>query len=232
MLSHLADRDTAKLQQACGYDLLMRLPMLLWSLFLGLVIYAGLQQYIHDADPAVPGAMYSLNVAMRLSVIGYLVVIAATVVTRTRPAGRARGPEPRISALLGTFLFTIVVVFPRRDLAAVAGTVSTLLTLAGNAFAVLVLTQLRGSFSIMAEARQLVTRGAYRRVRHPLYLAEVITAVGVVMQFLSFWTAFLLAVQIAFQLRRMYNEEVVLSAAFPEYDAYKATTFRLIPGVF
>jgi protein-S-isoprenylcysteine O-methyltransferase Ste14 len=117
-------------------------------------------------------------------------------------------------------------------LSPIAAAVSTLLTLAGNALAIVVLTQLRGSFSIMAEARQLVTTGVYRVVRHPLYLAEEIALIGVVMQYLSLWTALLLAAQIAFQLRRMHNEEIILGETFPEYAAYKATTARLIPGIY
>lgn len=72
----------------------------------------------------------------------------------------------------------------------------------------------------MAEACQLVTSGVYRRVCHPLYFAEDIAAISVCMQFLSLWTAWLLAIQIAFQLRRMHNEGVVLDAAFPAYSAY------------
>jgi protein-S-isoprenylcysteine O-methyltransferase Ste14 len=174
----------------------------------------------------------ALNIAMRLSVILYLVVIAATVVVRMRPTGKARGIEPRASALIGTFLFTVVVLFPRRELSPIAAAVSTLLTLAGNALAILVLTQLRGSFSIMAEARRLVTSGVYRFVRHPLYLAEEIALIGVVMQYLSAWTLLLLAAQIAFQLRRMHNEETVLGENFPEYAAYKTNTARLIPGIY
>jgi protein-S-isoprenylcysteine O-methyltransferase Ste14 len=222
----------ARLQHSRAYDVVMRLPMLLWSVFLGLVTWLGLQQYMREADPALPGAVSGLNVAMRLSVIAYLVVIVATLVVRTRPTGKARGMEPRISALIGTFLLTVVVLFPRRELSLLAGTVSTLLTLAGNAFAVVVLTQLRSSFSIMAEARELVTSGVYRRVRHPLYLAEEIAAVGVVMQFFSLWTALLLAVQIGFQLRRMRNEELILTEIFPEYKMYQAKTSRLLPGIF
>jgi protein-S-isoprenylcysteine O-methyltransferase Ste14 len=220
------------MQQSRAYDVLMRLPMLAWSIFLGLVTLLGLQQYIGQADPALPGAVYALNIAMRLSVIMYLVVIAATVVVRMRPTGKARGIEPRVSALIGTFLFTVVVLFTRRELSPISAAVSTLLTLAGNAFAVVVLTQLRGSFSIMAEARQLVTSGIYRYVRHPLYLAEEIALIGVVMQYFSLWTALLLALQIAFQLRRMHNEEAVLGENFPEYAAYKANTARLIPGLY
>jgi protein-S-isoprenylcysteine O-methyltransferase Ste14 len=227
-----ADWDFATLQQSRLYDVLMRLPMLMWSAFLGLVNVVVLQEYVRQADPRLPVVVYILNIAMRLSVIVYLVVIAATVLVRMRPARKARGVEPRISALIGTFLLTVLVVFPRRDLSLLAGLVSALLTLGGNAFAVVVLTQLRQSFSIMAEARQLVTEGVYRMVRHPLYLAEEIAAIGIVMQFRSPWTVAILAVQIGFQLRRMRNEEVILAETFPEYLAYCARTARILPGIY
>ena len=76
----------------------------------------------------------------------------------------------------------------------------------------------------MAESRQLVTSGPYRFVRHPIYAAEEIAAIGIFMQFASVWTALLLAAQIAFQLRRMHNEEAVLRASFPQYEAYRRST--------
>jgi protein-S-isoprenylcysteine O-methyltransferase Ste14 len=224
--------DFAPLQQSRLYDVLMRLPNLMWSAFLGLVSVVGLHEYVRQADPGLPVVVYTLNMAMRLSVIVYLVVIAATLVVRMRPARKARGVEPRMSALIGTFLLTVVVVFPRRDLSMLAGLASALLTLSGNAFAVVVLMQLRESFSIMAEARQLITGGAYRFVRHPLYLAEEIAVIGMVMQYFSLWTAMILAVQIGFQLRRMRNEEVILAGTFLEYLAYRERTARIIPGVY
>ena len=220
------------MQQSRPWDVLMRLPMLLWSTFLAMVTLLGLEKYMREADPALPSALYVLNIAMRLSVIAYLVVIAASVLVRLRPARKARGVEPRISALIGTFLLTVVVLLPRRDLSPIAALVSALLTIAGSALAVIVLAQLRGSFSIMAEARQLVTTGVYRIVRHPLYLAEEIAAIGVAMQFFSPWTVLVLAVQIGFQLRRMRNEEVVLTASFPEYLAYQTRTARILPGIY
>jgi protein-S-isoprenylcysteine O-methyltransferase Ste14 len=224
--------DIAKLQQSRLYDVLMRLPLLMWSIFLSLVTIVGLQQYVRQSGRELPDVVYILNIVMRLSVIAYLVVIAATLLVRVRPAAKARGIEPRISALIGTFLLTAVVVFPRRELSISAGLVSALLTLAGTASAVLVLTQLRESFSIMAEARHLVTAGIYRLVRHPLYLAEEIAAIGIMMQFFSVWTALILAVQIGFQLRRMHNEEAVLAEIFPEYSAYRDRTARILPGIY
>jgi len=140
--------------------------------------------------------------------------------------------QPRVSALLGSFLISAVVLFPRRELAPAAGWVSTLLVLVGDSIAAVVLIQLRGSFSIMAEARQLATSGPYRFVRHPLYLAEEVATIGGVMQFLSIWTALLVVVPIACQIRRMRNEEIVLMEAFPEYSSYKRKTARIIPGLY
>jgi protein-S-isoprenylcysteine O-methyltransferase Ste14 len=70
---------------------------------------------------------------------------------------------------------------PRRELSLTGEPISTLLLLGGNALAVLVPVQLGRSFSIMAEARRLVTSGVYRWVRHPLYLAEELAVIGIVL---------------------------------------------------
>jgi protein-S-isoprenylcysteine O-methyltransferase Ste14 len=109
---------------------------------------------------------------------------------------------------------------------------STLLIIVGTAGAVAALCQLGRSFSVMAESRLLVTSGPYRFVRHPLYLTEEIAIAGLFMQFASVWTALFLAVHIVIQLRRIHNEETVLSAKFAEYDAYRRNTARLIPGIY
>ena len=52
------------------------------------------------------------------------------------------------------------------------------------------------------------------------------------MQFFSIWTTIIFALQIAFQLRRIHNEEAVLTEILPEYAAYKNKTARLIPGIY
>ena len=230
MWSRLA--GIAKLQQSRAYDALMRLPMVVWACLVAMISVIDLQNYMARADPALPHTVFGINMAMRLSGIAFLILIATSVLLRGRPAGKARGVEPRVSALIGTFLITAVVFFPRRELSPAAGIVSTLLILTGNALSVYVLAQLGRSFSVMAEARRLVTSGVYRIVRHPLYVAEELAVIGLVMQFLSLWTALLLAVQIAFQLRRVHNEETILGETFPEYAAYRAKTARLIPGVY
>jgi protein-S-isoprenylcysteine O-methyltransferase Ste14 len=228
----LAGSGLARLQESTFYDRLMRLPMLSWASFLALASAVGLASYIGNADPGLPGAVYAVGIAMRLSTIAFLALLAVSTLLRGRPTGRARGIEPRISALIGGFVITGVVLFPRTKLSLAGESAATLLILTGNALAVFVLTQLGRSFSVMAEARRLVTSGLYRFVRHPLYLAEEIASIGVVMQFLSWRALLLLAVQIAFQLRRIQNEEAVLGEIFPDYADYRAKTARLIPGVY
>jgi protein-S-isoprenylcysteine O-methyltransferase Ste14 len=210
----------------------MRLPLLGFSVLCTMVWTNGLAQYLREADPTLPLAAYAINIAMRLSAIAFLVLLGVFVILRGRPSGRARGFEPRVSALLGTLTVYSFGLFPRRELSPAEEIVSTLLILAGTVAAVYVLTHLGRSFSVMAEARRLVTSGVYRIVRHPLYLAEELAVIGIFMQFASLWTALLLAMQIAFQLRRMHNEEAVLSEIFPEYATYKANTARLIPGIY
>ena len=220
----------------CGksglYDLVMGLPILVWSTGLAFLSATALHRFVKTADPTLPDPAYYVNIAMQLSVIAFLMLLGVTVVIRKPPVGRMRGVEPRISALTGTFLIMAIALFPRRELSLPLGIASTLLILTGEGFAIVILMQLRSSFSIMPEARELITSGLYRFVRHPLYLAEEVAAVGSVMQFLSAWTVMLFVLHIAFQLRRIWNEEAVLSQVFPEYSMYKVKTSQVLPGIY
>jgi protein-S-isoprenylcysteine O-methyltransferase Ste14 len=228
----IAGACTFALRPSWVDDALMRLPILAWSSILTVSSTASLDRYICQADAAVPAVVYAINLATRLSVIVYLLIIAGTAFTRLPALGKAHGTEPRISAVIGSFLITVLVLCPRRELSATESVISIFLILADNSLAALVLICSRRSFSIMAEARQLITSGPYRFIRHPLYLGEELAVLGVFLQFLSSWTTGLLVLHLAFQLRRMHNEEVVLTNFFPEYQEYKAKTSLLIPGVY
>jgi protein-S-isoprenylcysteine O-methyltransferase Ste14 len=228
----LARLYLSALRRSLAYDALMRLPVLIWAVGLALALVLDFQKYRYTASLETEDLTYLLNLAMRLSVIAYLLILTTTVAVRRAPLRRARGVEPRITALCGSFLITAVVLFPRRELSAAASCVSTLLVLLGDVIAIVVLIQLRRSFSIMAEARRLITSGTYRIIRHPLYLAEEVITIGSVIQYLSIWTSILLLVQVACQVRRMINEERVLIDVFPEYKSYQRTTARIIPKLY
>src|SRR6267378_7789766 len=162
------------------YDALMRLPLLGWGLLAATVQLAGISQLINTGSVDF---VYAIHIAMRLSMIAFILLVSAAVLLRTRPTGKASGLEPRISALVGSFMMYGMLLFPRHDLSLSGEIVATLLTTIGSVGALIALCQLGRSFSIMAESRQLVTTGPYRFVRHPLYLVEEIAMVGVFMQF-------------------------------------------------
>jgi protein-S-isoprenylcysteine O-methyltransferase Ste14 len=170
-----------------------------------------------------------LLVAASTANVLFVSLVAATTITRLVPIQKSRGIEPRISALLGTFLCTTLAVLPKAELGPVWSLVSTTLILVGTSLSFVVLRWLGKSFSILAEARRLVTEGPYRIVRHPLYLCEGVALVGVTLQGLSPLAVLIAVAAVMVQCRRMINEEAILKAAFPEYRSYAANTSFLIP---
>jgi protein-S-isoprenylcysteine O-methyltransferase Ste14 len=165
----------------------------------------------------------------------FVAMMIGLTVVRDHPRLQAAGSWPRISAILGTNLVLFGVLFlpERGPLNIYESAASAIMILTSNIFCVVVLYRLGRSFSIMAEARTLVTDGPYSLVRHPLYLVEEIGVIGAFIQVASWPAALLFAAHFAFQLQRMRNEERVLTRAFPrDYRAYSARTARFIPGVW
>jgi protein-S-isoprenylcysteine O-methyltransferase Ste14 len=171
-----------------------------------------------------------LVVAASVANVLFLSLVAATTLTRLAPVRKSSGIEPRLSALLGSFLCMALVFLPKADLPPILSITSTVLIITGASLSFAVLRWLGKSFSILAEARRLVTEGPYRVVRHPLYICEAIAAIGVMLQVISPLAMLIVLAAGALQYRRMINEEKILNAAFPEYRAYAARTPLVLPA--
>lgn len=79
----------------------------------------------------------------------------------------------------------------------------------------------------------LVTTGIYSRIRNPSYLGLLISSLGWALAFRSIIGIILVAALIPPLIARMTSEEKLLGAQFgAEYEAYRARTSRLIPGVY
>ena len=170
-----------------------------------------------------------LMLAACIANVLFLSLIARTTITRLVPIQKSKGIEAQISALLGTFLSIALAFLPKAELGPIWSALSTTCTLVGTSLSFVVLRWLGKSFSILAEARRLVTEGPYQIVRHPLYLCEGVALVGVTLQVLSPIAVLVAIVVVMVQCRRMINEEAILKLAFPEYHAYAANTPFLIP---
>ena len=101
--------------------------------------------------------------------------------------------------------------------------------LAGTLVSILSLVFLWKSFSIMVEARKFVNRGIYRYIRHPLYLGEMISYLGVLMLRFSFENLLIYITFIFCQSVRAEIEEEKLVEIFPEYSQYQEGTGMFFP---
>jgi protein-S-isoprenylcysteine O-methyltransferase Ste14 len=88
------------------------------------------------------------------------------------------------------------------------------------------------SFGLLPADRGIVTHGAYRWVRHPVYLGYFLNNVGYLLPNFGLQNLVVYGVFLSFQLFRVLREEKLLSGN-PEYRAYcEKVRWRLVPFVF
>ena len=78
----------------------------------------------------------------------------------------------------------------------------------------------------------LVTSGPYRYIRHPIYTAVSVFSVAGAVAHWSRASGVLGGLVVGCALLRIFSEEVMVTARYPEYRLYAATTWRMIPYVF
>jgi protein-S-isoprenylcysteine O-methyltransferase Ste14 len=152
----------------------------------------------------------------------YVILIIAFMI-RTDPVDRSRGVAEIAIPAVGALLPFVLLLSPpagsilsNRTL--YAGifwfmTMATLLTVWG-------MWTLRRSFSITVEARELVTGGPYRFLRHPIYAGEILATATVAVWRYSWLNMAALILFVILQLARARMEEEKLKRNFPAYEEY------------
>jgi protein-S-isoprenylcysteine O-methyltransferase Ste14 len=214
------------------YDLLVATPLILWYL---LGIYGQIPALLAEKI-AFPLDAENLRALMHVIalVTSFLFVglIDVLLVIRTPATTRSHGFAPRAVAFAHAFMGVGFLRIAPAHISLALTILSWALSTIGSAAAIVVSLWLGRSFSIMPEARRLITRGPYRIVRHPLYLAEAVGLAGITLQFAQPWSGLLYLAMMTLMILRMGYEERVLGEAFPEYRVYAARTARLIPGIY
>jgi protein-S-isoprenylcysteine O-methyltransferase Ste14 len=189
------------------------------------------QTYVAIARFGEANEMPVLDFAIAFAGIVFTALVVGLTIIRVEPIRNAAGFEPRLSALVGAFLGVALIALAPAHLGAELRVASLILIMAGSVMSTCALLALGRAFSVMAQARRLVVTGPYAIVRHPLYLCEEISVLGIALAHLSIAAVLIVVVQWIFQLRRMTNEEKVIEATFPEYAAYAAKTPKIVPLV-
>lgn len=175
------------------------------------------------------GTMIIADFAKTILLLTFSLIAVGFTLARRPAKGVASGLEPRITALLGTYLLLLIPLMPSGDIGEFWSLVAVVIMIVGLGSSAYSLSWLGRSYSIMASARKLVTEGPYGIVRHPLYFCEIVLVAGVTLINFSVW-AVLVAVAVVLLLwRRMINEERILTQVFPEYAAYAQRVPRIIP---
>jgi len=214
------------------YDLLAAAPFMVWYVFGLFANVSKLYHKLHDTAAHSWQLLAIVDLLSTMAVSLFAGLMIWMLATRRPAIAKTPGIFPRVAALLGTYLCVAFVLLPRQSGDLPLQLVSLLFVLVGEAIAFCSLLWLGRSFSLMAEARHLVTDGPYAFVRHPLYVGEQIAVFGILLQILSPLAVAVYALQFAFQFVRMGNEERILRQIYPEYEAYGAKTARVIPGIY
>ena len=125
--------------------------------------------------------------------------------------------------LVGVAVIMAVFARPPWTALRVAGAV---LAVAGFTLLTLARVQLGDAFSVTPQARMLVTRGLYSRIRHPVYVFSMLGIAGLSLYLRLPAILLLLLIIVPVQIVRARAEERVLEKRFGEsYREYKRQTW-------
>jgi protein-S-isoprenylcysteine O-methyltransferase Ste14 len=203
-------------------------PALFFSVFLArqlLFLWDGLHTVHQPSD--------YLFVLQQLLALSYFTMLVVLYSTRLPKRGTDHRAAVVFIAFTGTFSAIAAPFLPggerREGLVLLADLLATL----GLAYSVWGLAYLRRSFSIIPEARRLVTGGPYSLSRHPVYLGEIVAAIGINLATAGWPGALAVVYFISCELLRIRWEEGVLARAFPnDYPAYARRVARYLPNPF
>jgi protein-S-isoprenylcysteine O-methyltransferase Ste14 len=225
-------RHLRVLRRRRWYDVATRLLGSLWFLLLAAVTAkaAWLGMTPHDS------VVWSLErwpfVVSRICLAIFYLGLWALIIFRPPAVAQSDGLLPALTAIVGTYLPWSIPLMGHARHSELLSLSSAVGLLVGGILMIVTLAHLGRSFSLVPQARRVVSAGPYRWIRHPLYLSEGIAIMATALQYLSLLVALVLVALAAVQIRRILYEEELLGRTLPEYADYERSRWRLIPFVW
>ena len=112
--------------------------------------------------------------------------------------------------------------------------ISGLMIAAGTVLVILPILQLNKFISVFptpVNGAQLITNGAFKYVRHPIYAGIILGGAGLALMMNNFIQLLIvILLYLLFEVKSDYEEQQ-LSKVFNEYNDYKKHTFKFFPGL-
>lgn len=171
-----------------------------------------------------------LDTALALVASGYILLLMATYWRKPPPLAERRDLVTLLTTLVAIDAFGVIARQPVTQ--PTAGGAAGALILLGTLLAIWSALNLRQAFSVLPQARTLVSAGPYAYLRHPMYAGGLLITLGELWLRWSPLTVLVCVVAVAAQIARMHIEERLLSEHVPGYCTYRARTSALIPGIY
>jgi protein-S-isoprenylcysteine O-methyltransferase Ste14 len=169
------------------------------------------------------------RITLLLMVVAECFTLGLSLVVRV-PSRRDWNPVGLLCALGASYYFVAVHLGPGLKL--VPEAIGAALQVAGIGWQLFAKASLRRSFGILPANRGVVSHGAYRFVRHPMYLGYFVMDMGFLLTNFGLQNVLVYAGQFVLQAVRVSREERLLSSD-ESYRIYKGKVrFRVIPGLF
>ena len=210
----------------------MRVPLIIYALLLLVIdVVAFLDQVLVRPSPlSAPDFGVVMTVLARMCQWMFIALFAILPIFRLRPIAKSNGIFPRLAPLAAIVLSPMFLFLNRAPSNLAYNFISVAVSLVAGAMAVVTLSFLGRSFSIMPEARRLVIEGPYKMIRHPVYICEILIVFAMFVQYRSVAAATLVVLIAGVEVARAIYEEAVLARAFPEFEAYRRRTNFLVPS--
>jgi protein-S-isoprenylcysteine O-methyltransferase Ste14 len=120
---------------------------------------------------------------------------------------QSEGLLPALAAIVGTYLPWSIPLMGHARHSELLNLSSAVGLLVGGILMIVTLAHLGRSFSLVPQARRVVSAGPYRWIRHPLYLSEGIAIMASALQYLSLLVVLVLVALAAVQIQRFYTRD-------------------------
>jgi protein-S-isoprenylcysteine O-methyltransferase Ste14 len=169
------------------------------------------------------------NLTLLLFMLGEMLTVMLLLCARI-PAKRDWRPLSCLSTLVASYYFLAVSLVPGNAL--IPEYLTGSMQILGVLWALYAKGSLRRSFGLLPANRGVVTSGAYRHVRHPIYAGYFLSHMGFLLGNFHWQNLLIFLLLYACQIGRILREEALL-ANDPAYAAYlKLVRYRVIPGIF